>query len=131
MTSESAVQQHTRLAHASIGPIWRNNSGAFQDETGRWVRYGLGNDSAKLNKKIKGSDCVGITPVTAYVASLGCWTQLGVFTAYEVKPSDWEFKPSDERAVAQLKFHDIVRDAGGFAGFVRHPNDIHGIIRRF
>lgn len=129
MRSEAAVQSHVRLAFSDIGPIWRNNSGACQDETGRMIRYGLGNDSSALNQHIKSSDLVGITPVTAYLQSVG-WCTLGVFTALEIKSPGWKFSEADKRAVAQAKFHDIVREAGGFAGFVSDPTEIHSIIRR-
>lgn len=128
MTSEAAVQTHTRLAHAQIGPMWRNNSGACYDDRGRLVRYGLGNDSAQINREIKSSDLIGITPVLITPNMYG--QILGVFTAYECKPSYWGFREKDERAVAQAKFHRIVRDAGGFAGFVNDPNQIHSIIKR-
>ena len=128
MTSEGAIQNLTRRDFAYIGPIWRNNSGACTDDTGRLIRYGLGNDSAQLNREIKSSDLIGITPVLVTEALYG--HVLGVFTALECKPSDWHMRPSDKRAIAQAKFHDIVRDHGGFAGFVNDPNQIHSIIRR-
>lgn len=127
--NEDTVQNLTRMNFAYVGPIWRNNSGAYKDIAGRLVRYGLANDSAQLNKEVKSSDLIAITPVQAYVQSLG-WTTLGVFTALECKPSDWVYRESDARAVAQLKFHDIVRQHGGFAGFVTDPADIHKHIRR-
>tara|TARA_R110002049_G_scaffold27850_2_gene95500 strand:- start:92 stop:478 length:387 start_codon:yes stop_codon:yes gene_type:complete len=128
MTSETAVQNQTRRDFAYIGPCWRNNSGACYDETGRLIRYGLGNDSAQINREIKSSDLIGITPVLITPAMYG--QILGVFTALECKPSTWNFNPSDDRARAQLKFHNIVRDAGGFAGFVNDPKQINGIIKR-
>lgn len=128
--NETAVKQHTQIEFARIGPIWRNNTGAFKDETGRLIRYGLCNDSAQLNKLIKSSDLIGITPVTAFLASTGAWHRLGVFTALEIKGNGWHATPGDERATAQAKFHDIVREAGGFAGFVTDPADIHSIIRQ-
>ena len=103
---------------------------AFADETGRVVRYGLGNDSAQLNREIKSSDLIGICPITAFVASANAWVKLGVFTAIEVKPSGWVQKPNDERAIAQAKFHAIVREAGGFAGFLSNEKDIQFIIRQ-
>lgn len=131
MASETVVQQQTRLAFAHVGPMWRNNSGAFEDKTGRMVRYGLGNDSAQLNAAIKSSDLIGITPVMAFLASTGRWERLGVFTALELKASGWHATPGDERAIAQAKFHAIVRDAGGFAGFVTDPDQINSIIKRF
>jgi len=130
MSSETVVQQRTRLAFAKIGPLFRNNSGACFDDTGRLIRYGLGNDSAQLNATIKSSDLIGITPVTAWLASANAWVRLGVFTALEVKPSNWTHKPNDERANAQAKFHAIVHEAGGFAGFVTDEKDIQSIIRQ-
>lgn len=130
MSSETVVQQRTRLAFAKIGPMWRNNSGACFDDTGRLIRYGLGNDSAQLNARIKSSDLIGITPVTAWLASANAWVQLGVFTALEVKPNGWVRNPTDDRAVAQERFHAIVREVGGFAGFVSDEKDIQFIIRQ-
>jgi hypothetical protein len=130
MSSEIVVQQRTRLAFADIGPMWRNNVGACEDATGRQIRYGLGNDSAQLNKEIKSSDLIGITPVTAWLHSTQSWVTLGVFTALEIKASGWHATPGDDRAKAQAKFHQIVRDAGGFAGFVTDPDQIQSIIRR-
>ncbi len=131
MSSETVVQQQTRLLHCQLtnGQIWRNNSGACTDDTGRLIRYGLGNDSAQLNAEIKSSDLIGITPVQAYVEGKG-WLILGVFTAYEIKPSNWHLTPGDKRGLAQQRFHDIVRSAGGFAGFVTDPRDIVGITGR-
>ena len=105
MSSETVVQQRTRLEFARIGPMWRNNVGACTDDTGRLIRYGLGNDSAQLNAVIKSSDLIGITPVAAFLASTGRWERLGVFTALEIKASDWRFSERDERATAQRKFH--------------------------
>lgn len=133
MASEAAVQQHVRLAFADIGPMWRNNSGACTDQTGRLIRYGLGNDSAQLNKEIKSSDLIGITPTLIQPHMVGYW--LGVFTALEVKPSGWTFpaptnKEEHARASAQAKFHDIVRQSCGYAGFVTDPADIARIIGR-
>jgi hypothetical protein len=111
--------------------MWRNNVGACEDATGRQIRYGLGNDSAQLNKEIKSSDLIGITPVTAWLHSAQSWVTLGVFTALEIKASGWHQTAGDDRAKAQAKFHQIVRDAGGFAGFITDPDQIQTIIRRF
>lgn len=125
---ESTVQNQIRLAAAQLGcEVWRNNSGAYQDEYNNHIRYGLCNDSKQLNAKIKSSDLIGIVPVTAYLEGFG-WVKLGVFFAVEVKPTDWKFYESDKRAVAQLAFHDIVRKAGGFAGFARSVEEFKRII---
>lgn len=140
MTSEAVVQQRAWLEHAPFGVMWRNNSGACTDATGRLVRYGLGNDSAQINKVMKSSDLIGITPTLITPEMVGYY--LGVFTAMETKPSNWKmptpiagrkFEDQPEatkRAIAQAHFHDIVRANCGYAGFVTDPRDIYGIIRR-
>jgi hypothetical protein len=129
MSSETVVQQQVRLAMARLGAqCWRNNSGACTDDTGRLIRYGLGNDSAALNAEIKSSDLIGITPTLIEPHMVGY--HLGVFTALEIKASNWKLRPSDKRGLAQEKFHSIVKNACGFAGFVTDPADIMGIIGR-
>lgn len=126
--NEATLQNHIRERFAHTGPIWRNNSGACTDTTGRLIRYGLGNDSAKLNSHIKSSDLIGIRPVLAELPGVG-WRMLGVFTAIEVKAPGWRLQPSDERAQAQARFHEIVRQAGGLAGFASSLDDIERITR--
>jgi len=120
--NEAALQSIIRRDFAYIGPIWRNNSGACTDQTGRLIRYGLGNDSAQINAVIKSSDLIGITPVKINGQTLG------VFTALEIKSPGWTLRRSDARALAQAKFHEIVRNSGGFAGFVTCSEDIQRII---
>lgn len=132
MASETVNQQRSRLLHCQLtnGVNWRNNSGACTDETGRLIRYGLGNDSAQLNASVKSSDLIGITPEWAYIERFG-WRWVGVFTALEIKPSGWSLRPGDARGLAQAKFHDIVTGVGGFAGFITDPEtDIRRIIGR-
>lgn len=127
--NENAVAQRLQLEAANAGlHLWRNNVGVLIDDTGRPVRYGLANESPAVNKRIKSSDYIGVTPVLITPDLFG--RILGVFTAFETKASDWTFKPSDDRAVAQMRFHDIVRGVGGFAGFVSHPDQMYPIIGR-
>lgn len=129
--SETTVQQRVRLEHCANvpgGQIWRNNVGACEDQTGRIIRYGLGNDSAQLNRQIKSSDLIGITPTLITQEMVGF--HLGVFTAYEIKAPGWSLRPGDERGLAQQRFHAIVKEACGFAGFVTDPRDIYRIIGR-
>lgn len=132
MSSETVNQQQARLIMARMGgQIWRNNSGAgmIVDEYGneRQVRWGLANESAQLNKVIKSSDLIGITPILIQPHHVG--RTVGVFTALEIKPSGWHLTPGDKRGVAQKFFIDIVKNVGGFAGFVTDPNDVYGIIQ--
>lgn len=124
---ESATASQIRLfaAHQGIH-LWRNNNGAFQDSTGRWVRFGICNDSPKLAEKIKSSDYIGIRPLLITPEWVG--HVVGVFTAVETKPPLWTFNPSDSHTIGQSNFHDIVRQSGGFAGFARNIDDFKRIV---
>lgn len=133
--SESAVQADIRLAASREfrAPLWRNNNGAATmideqdpDGTGRYVRFGLGNDSAKLNKAWKSSDLIGITPVQILPHHVG--RTFGVFTAVEVKKPDWHLVPSDKRGHAQQNFMNSVASFGGFAGFAQSVDDMRRIV---
>lgn len=127
--SEAGVQTQVRLTMARLGALlYRNNSGAFVDERGRQVRFGLGNDSAQLNKQIKSSDLIGVTPVVITPEMVG--RTVGVFTALEVKEPGWHLTPGDQRGQAQLRFINLIRSVGGFAGFVTDPAEVAGIIGR-
>lgn len=124
---ESATTSYVRLEAAKLGDtLWRNNSGGFYDETGRFVRYGLGSFTDKDEKK--SSDWIGITPKFITPQMVG--TVLGVFTALEMKAEGWKFYQSDKRALHQKNFHDIVRANGGYAGFAIYPNDYRRITGR-
>lgn len=116
MKSEAEVQAMIRL---EAGSLWRNNVGAFEDKSGRWVRFGLGNDSASLNAKFKSSDLVGVTPHVVTLSDLG--RTIGVFTAIECKaPGE---RLTGKRAAAQLRFLEHIRSLGGFAGFARSVDE--------
>lgn len=124
---ESGTTSNVRLAAAQRGiDLWRNNVGALLDATGRMVRYGLMNESAALNKRIKSSDYIGITPVVITPEMVG--QTIGVFTAIEMKAEGWKFRSTDEHAVAQHQFHEIVRKAGGLAGFATCVADFLRIV---
>ena len=84
LITEAGAQQQVRLNASRVGvTLWRNNSGAtFDEDSQRMVRFGLGNESDKLNKQMKSSDLIGITPYEVTLADVG--RILGVFTAYEM-----------------------------------------------
>ena len=124
--AESEVQQQIRLAVGSAGYLWRNNSGAFRDEKGRWIRYGLANESKQFNEVCKSSDLIGITPVTVTPDMVG--KTIGVFTAVECKQPGWKLLPSDKRGAAQLNFINLVRACGGIAGFARSVEEFFAIL---
>lgn len=128
MTSETAIANQTRRDFAFIGPLHRNNVGVLKDRRGVPVRYGLANESKAENERIKSSDLIGITPTLITLEMVG--SIIGVYTALETKHSDWVFKENDPHTRAQLNFHNIVRNAGGYAGFVSDPKQIYSIINR-
>lgn len=119
-SNEASVQAAVVLQAAKQGVrLWRNNSGAFKDETGRLVRYGLANTGAQINSVIKSSDLIGITPITC-----PCGKRYGVFTAFECKSPGWKFRPSDKRAVAQFAFGKLVLSLGGSFKFITKLEDL-------
>lgn len=85
----------------------RNNVGAYRDETGRLIRYGVGNPG--------GSDLIGWTPVVVTPDMVG--RKVAVFTAIEVKAP--RGKPTD----AQVNFLHQVALAGGIAGIARSADE--------
>ena len=102
--SEAVVQSHVRLKAAQAGYlVWRNNVGAMEDKTGRTVRFGLGNDSAAVQRELKSADLVGIKPGGQF------WTR-------ECKPVGWRFMGTP-RERAQLAWINLVRAIGGDAAF--------------
>ncbi len=127
--SETEAQRAIRLATAQVnGILFRNNSGVAREED-RVVRYGLGNESERLNKKLKSADLIGVTPLTVTPMNIGqTW---GIFTAVEVKKPGWKFRAGDKRAAAQKNFLDNITIRGGIATFATHPDDYIEAIRRF
>lgn len=118
MPSEAAVQAAVRLEYARRGyRLWRNNVGQLRDERGVPVRYGLANDSAALNQRLKSSDLIGWRPVLITPDMVG--QQLAVFVSLEVKAPDWRLTPGDKRGQAQARWLDLVAADGGEARFVQ------------
>lgn len=124
MKTESQVQAEL-LLHASRQGIMllRNNSGVAREPDGnggtRYVRYGLGNTSKKINEKYKSCDLIGITPVVITPDMVG--KTLGVFTGIEVKKEGWSYTGKG-RETAQNNFIKLVESYYGFAGFISDPD---------
>lgn len=129
MKDESTISQEVQIQAPHHGCIlMRNNSGACIDETGRMIRYGLGNISKKYTDQIKSSDLIGITKVLITSEMVG--TTLGVFTAIEVKKEAWkDTKKLDKRESAQLNFINWVKALGGFAGFANNIDKLPTILK--
>ena len=103
--SEAAVQADIRLAASQRGDLvlWRNNSGAYQNEQGQWVRYGLNNESPQQNKRMKSADLIGIHRPS------------GRFVSIEVKRPGWKHSDASERDRAQAAWAATVVAMGGVA----------------
>ncbi len=119
--SEATVQNRIRAYAPTLGNrLWRNNNGAGKNDRGDYMRWGLGNDSQRVNKLFKSSDLVGMTPLIIQPHHVG--RKLGVFTTIEVKKAGWKWS-GDETEQAQLRFINVVKEAGGLGCFAQSIED--------
>jgi hypothetical protein len=113
--SEAAVQAQVRLEAARKGvKLWRNNVGVLKDARGVPVRYGLANDSSRLNQACKSGDLIGWRRKLITTADVGTW--IAQFVSRECKRPGWKFK-GDAHELAQLKWAQAVTADGGDAKF--------------
>lgn len=123
--SEDWAQSQVRMAAARSGAVlWRNNVGARKVKevhvcpkcTFRFevvsppLRWGICNDSAKLNAAMKSSDLIGMVPRLITAADVG--KTLGQFVAIEMKKPGWKWK-GDSHEQAQAAFGSLVQQKGG------------------
>lgn len=112
--TEKDVSKRLLLTSSVDGVLLlRNNCGAFTNEAGALVRFGLGSFTSKSD--FKSSDFIGITPVKITHGMVG--ETLGVFTAYEVKAPGFSCVLSP-REKKQDNFLKLVRSLGGIGKFV-------------
>jgi hypothetical protein len=115
MSETDEVVAGCRVRASQMGlAMWRNNSGAAFDRTGRMVRYGLGNDSAKLCRVWKSGDLIGVG-------------FNGVFVGAECKRPGWTWRGTPDE-VAQHNFMENVRRLGGRAGFVTSADEYEALV---
>lgn len=127
--SEAWAQQQARFDISQAGAMaWRNNNGATSTKTQAScpncgfnftikqppIRYGLANDSQKLNEKIKSSDLILAIPRVITQAMVG--TTIAQFGAIECKRPGWEYKGTKPE-VAQLAWLQLIAKIGGYATF--------------
>lgn len=120
--SEAAVQSQARVTASRLGwRLWRNNVGALRDESGGYVRFGLANDSAAINRRCKSADLIGIRPVVITPAHVG--HTVGQFASIECKAAGWRWSGS-EREQAQAAWARLVQSLGGYAAFCNDASQI-------
>ncbi|MGL6040062.1 MAG: hypothetical protein ACRC01_02545 [Deefgea sp.] len=98
--------------------LFRNNSGMLKGPNGRPVRFGLGNESSKINATYKTGDYIGWTPVLVTPEMVG--KTVAVFTSVEVKADGFLLKErysEKSREFAQNNFNELVNANNGIAGF--------------
>jgi hypothetical protein len=112
---ESVVQSRVRLEAARKDiPLWRNNRGAGFMASGSCVRFGLANDSNRVNNNIKSHDLIGIKRIIIQPRHVGM--MIGQFMSREIKKEGWRYT-GDEDEVAQLRWLELVVAYGGDACF--------------
>lgn len=116
--SEAAVQNAVRLEAGRRGDLklWRNNVGVLLDDRGIPLRFGLANDSHRLNEVVKSGDLIGVWKRLITPEMVG--THIGQFCSFECKSENWKFSPTDKREKAQLNWANVVNTMGGYARFI-------------
>jgi hypothetical protein len=115
MGTEAGAQSIVRLEASRKGcRLWRNNVGAFVLPQGRFIRFGLANESPRINQVIKSADLIGIRPVAVMPCHVG--TTIGQFLSREVKAPGWRYV-GGAREEAQLRWAELVLSLGGDACF--------------
>lgn len=124
---ETPVQQRILLEAAEQGvTLWRNNVGVCQTADGRTVRFGLANESERMNREIKSSDLIGVKPMLILPEHVG--RIVGVFCCIEAKHSDWKYTGT-EREIAQSRFITHHRQLGAVGGFCNDPSQLSELLR--
>lgn len=119
--SEAWAQQQVRFRVAHAGGMgWRNNVGATPAKcpdcgTKRQpIRYGLANDSAQLNDKVKSSDLILAIPRLIQPEDVG--RTIAQFGSIETKRPGWVYTGKGQEP-GQAAWLALIKKLGGFAAF--------------
>lgn len=123
--SEGRQQSLVRLEAAKRDILlFRNNVGALPDKGGRFVRYGLANDSERANKAFKSGDLIGVRRVV--IAPWHVGKVLGQFVSREIKHEAW-VHTADEHEQAQDAWANLINSYGGDARYATGPGSFNDI----
>ena len=121
--SEGNVQSRVRLEASRKGvKLFRNNVGAGKLSSGSFVRWGLANDSTKLNEAVKSGDLIGLRPVLIQPHHIG--RVIGQFVSRECKREGWKFSANDPADCAQVRWAAFVNLNGGDAAIVQNEGSL-------
>ncbi len=120
-TSEAWSQQQVRLKAAHAGCMsWRNNVGATPAKCPECnaprqpIRYGLANDSHKLNAQVKSSDLILAIPRLVTADMVG--ETIAQFGAIETKRPGWRYTGKGQET-GQATWLALIAKIGGYATF--------------
>ena len=120
--SEAWSKSECRLVAGQFGTtLYTNNVGVLLDANERPVRYGLANESPKMNAIIKSADGIGIYKYVARPQDVG--RTFGLFMSVEYKRPNWKFT-GDGREAAQQTWCNYVNRMGGIGLFATRGQDI-------
>ncbi len=115
--------------------LFRNNNGRLPNpysEKGRWIRFGLGNETDKFSQEMRSSDYIGPTTIVITQNMIG--SKIAIFTSIECKKPGFKQKKKyskKEREYGQSNWIDMVNHVGGIAGFASCPEDFDHIMQEF
>lgn len=113
--SEAAISVEVRLEAASKGvELFRNQVGAFLNDRGQMVRFGLANETKAENAIVKSADLIGWRRVIVTPQMVG--RPIAQFVSREVKHHGWRWT-GDQHELAQARWALMVMIAGGDAAF--------------
>jgi len=125
-TKKIAIQTETdllnsiRLKYSAMGArLWRNNVGAYYDTKRQLIRYGLANESKKINESLKSADLIGILPITITAEHIG--KTIGQFVSLEIKKPRTSIK-NNKRFNAQKNWMNLINKLGGYAEIINHDD---------
>jgi hypothetical protein len=113
MADEQAIQNKIRIAFGARPDLklFRNNTGAYKDKNGQFIRFGL---------CVGSSDLIGLRSVVVTPDMVG--KRVALFAALEIKTE--KGRPTAD----QTRFLHVVSEMGGLAGIARNEGDAAAIL---